>query len=128
MTILEANQFVTEVLQGLWSRWKPSNEEFCAWVEKLAIFDYEKARTAVRNVFFNVDSRAIKPPPEKILRQLRRDTSAEFSTAEKFIPEPGEVYGKKAQEEVVANILNGPDTQTRRWLVKYLDKKYPSEK
>jgi len=37
------------------------------------------------------------------------------------------LYGKEARELAYANILNGPDTPGRRWLIEHLKKTYPDK-
>ena len=71
MTNEEAKRFVSEVLQGLWPRWQPKEEEVRGLTERLRPYDYEKSRTIVNNVFFASESRGIDPPAGKILKALR---------------------------------------------------------
>lgn len=39
-------------------------------------------------------------------------------------PEP-RAFGKQGRDLAFADILNGPDSKTRRWLTKYLEGQYP---
>ena len=125
MNLEESKKFIAEVLQGLWPRWEPSMEELKVWNEKLALFDYEKARKITGDLFCKTNSK--NPPVKKIIGQLRYQASNIFNN-DKFVPEPGQIYGNEARDKAFADILNGPDTKTRRWLVKYLEKRYPPNK
>ena len=70
MTNDQANQFVEEVLRGLWSRWTPNDEEIRGWVVRLIRFDYGRAQKAVNELFFSTPNR-VNPPPQKVMAALR---------------------------------------------------------
>jgi len=69
MTNAEANQFVSEVLRGLWSRWEPNDEEIRGWTDRLPRFDYGRAQKAVSDLFFHTPNR-VTPPAAKVLAVL----------------------------------------------------------
>lgn len=127
MNEIESKQFVSEVLKGFWSRWEPNDEELRAWIIKLKPYDYERAKTAVRNLFFTMNQRMVEPPAGKIIKHLNINAVIETSPEDEYKREPGKIYGKEARDTAFANILNGPDNKTRRWLVEYLEKKYPDK-
>jgi hypothetical protein len=69
MTTAEANQFVSDVLRALWSRWDPGDEEIRGWTDRLTKFDYGRAQKAVNDLFFTTVSR-VAPPPDKVFAVL----------------------------------------------------------
>jgi hypothetical protein len=77
MTDLEAKNFVEQVLQGLWPRWEPKDEELRGWVSRLAKYDYDRGRQAVNNAFFDSDSHRIAPSPGKVFAALRQHARLE---------------------------------------------------
>jgi hypothetical protein len=70
MTNDQANQFVSEVLRGLWQRWEPQDEEIRGWVVRLIRFDYGRAQKAVNDLFFSTPNR-VNPPPQKVMAALK---------------------------------------------------------
>ena len=127
MTTLEAKKIVEEVLQGLWPRWSPNTYEVTSWVNKLRTYHYEKAEKAINTMFYEIEKRSIEPPAGRIVARLKAE-AVEFQPTDDFKKEPGKLYGKEARDKAFADILNGPDTKTRRWLMKYLEEKYPETK
>ena len=72
MTTTEANQFVSDVLRGLWPRWSPNDEELRGWTDRLTRYDYGRAQKAVNDLFFNLTSNTIAPPAGKVFSVLTR--------------------------------------------------------
>jgi len=72
MTSNEAEQFIEQVLKGLWPRWQPHDEEIRGWKARLQHYDYEKSRASLNNLFFSSSTRGIEPPPGKIINALRK--------------------------------------------------------
>lgn len=128
MTEIDARQFITNVMQGLWPSWKPSDILLELWVSKLRNYDYFKAEREIKNWMCETDYVAKAPAIGKILKYFNAKKVGTFvEQREEFVKEPGKLYGKEARDKAFADILNGPDTRTRRWLVKYLEKQYPEK-
>lgn len=85
MTSTEADNFISEVLQGYFPRWKPKQIEITGWKERLLSYDYNKAKRAVNNLFFGSESRGIDPPAGRILQALK---AYAYTNAEKSKNEP----------------------------------------
>ena len=69
----QAEQFIKEVLCGLWPRWEPKKEEMDGWIERLLFFEYGPAKQAVNNIFFeSATIRGIEPPAGKVLNAIRK--------------------------------------------------------
>ena len=66
-----ARLFITNILKGYYKKWKPSELEMDDWAEKLQVFDYERARTAMRSFYFSPSrGTSTTPPPGKIIAAL----------------------------------------------------------
>jgi len=129
MTEIDARQFIKNVMQGLWLSWKPSDILLELWVSKLRNYDYFKAEREIKNWICETDYVAKAPAIGKILKYFNAKKVGTFvEQREEFVEEPGKLYGKEARDKAFADILNGPDNKTRRWLVKYLEKQYPEKK
>lgn len=72
MTTVEAQDFVEKVLQGLWSVWKPKDEELSLWIERLRIYDYELCRQAIRNWYMQQRKSTMRPPMGLVLNVFRK--------------------------------------------------------
>jgi hypothetical protein len=68
----ETEQFISEVLGGLWPRWEPKKEEIDGWIFHLQPFDFLSAKHATNDLFFKITTRSIEPPAAKILACLRQ--------------------------------------------------------
>lgn len=69
MTTDKANQFVTEVLRGLWEGWEPHDTQIREWVVRLLRFDYDRAEKAVKDLYFDTAYRK-SPPANKVMAAL----------------------------------------------------------
>jgi hypothetical protein len=77
----QANQFIKEILGGLWPRWEPKQEEIDGWVERLLYFEYYSAKQAVNNMFFeSITVRGLEPPAGKILNAIRKTQQLKTGT------------------------------------------------
>ena len=68
----EAQNFITEVLCGLWPRWEPKDTELAEWKRRLMPYDYYRGKNAVQDLFFEATQRTIEPPAGKIISILRQ--------------------------------------------------------
>lgn len=128
MTNNEAEQFVNKVLRGLWPSWKPTDIFLDLWVSKLGNYDYFRAEQELKNWLCETDYITKTPPINKILKYLNAKKAGIFiEQQDEYIKEPGVLYGREARDKAFADILNGSDNRTRRWLVKYLEKVYPDK-
>lgn len=128
MTDNEATQFIENVLKGLWPSWSPTDMQYGLWISKLRNYDYFKAERELKNWICETDYVAKAPAIGKILKYFNAKKVGTFvEQREEFVKEPGKLYGKEARDKAFADILNGPDNRTRRWLVKYLEKQYPEK-
>ncbi|KKM86150.1 hypothetical protein LCGC14_1281880 [marine sediment metagenome] len=127
MTEPEATQFIEYVLKGLWPTWKPTDIELGLWLWKLKSFDYYKAEVEVKNWLCETLFPTKSPQIGKLLTYLSAHKAGDHKRKEddRFIKDPNKLYGNEARDLAFANILNGPDTPGRRWLVVYLEDKYP---
>jgi hypothetical protein len=188
MTKVDAQSFVQKILTGLWAEWEPTDIQLSNWMEKLQNCEYQRAKTAVENVWrtekiqhrrppqgrifealdacgekrekpdselppTTISISCIEPPPENPNRtehripvypdDLSRMNDPDFMrncghyVAQRFAEQTGGQWivvietpkidsglrGTEARDAAFADILNGEDTKTKRWLQRYFDTK-----
>lgn len=79
MTTPEANQFITDVLRGLWQRWEPQDCQIREWSIRLLKFDYGRAEKAVKDLFFSTSVRK-DPPAAKVMMALKENATIKVTT------------------------------------------------
>lgn len=74
----EAREFVTDVLCGEWSTWKPTNWQIRNWTLVLKDFEYEASVQAVRNYSMTEERKFKEPNIAKIKRLLQAEKNKEM--------------------------------------------------
>lgn len=89
MTETEAQNFVNDVLKGLWADWEPTDAQYSLWVRKLLRFQYNKAKVALENWFLETKYTGKQPDINKILKYLSTKRAYDRGILQ---PEPVKVF------------------------------------
>lgn len=70
MTQNEAQNFIKDVLKGLWPEWNATDIQLTNWMQKLRGCDYQRAKFAVENVWRSETIQHRRPPQGRIFEAL----------------------------------------------------------
>lgn len=70
MTETEAQNFVNDVLKGLWTDWEITDAQYSLWARRLLRFHYGKAKNTLENWFCEAKRTYKSPPINNILKYL----------------------------------------------------------
>ena len=119
MTFEESARFIT-VLKDYHKDWQPSDTEVTAWSKRLKNIDYQQAKTSLEEFMFRNPRRGKFPENGRILDWLRLYASIPKQD-DKFVPEPGVLYGQLAFENFFVNTINGEPSKMKELCETYIE-------
>jgi len=117
MTEIEAQNFISSQLQGLWQGWEPTDAQYGLWSRKLKRYDYHKAKEALNEWFCEQTINYKQPPINKILRWF--SIKKVFKTTEKKDPIPD--YELFDPEDIAYVLSFSPAGGKKPWPVQELE-------
>jgi hypothetical protein len=70
MTEIETQNFISQVLQGFWPEWTPTNAEYKVWIRKLQGYHYSKSEKALGEWLSEQEVQGKSPKMGKIFKAL----------------------------------------------------------
>lgn len=95
MNETEAQNFIEQVLKGLWPDWEPTDAQYGLWVRRLLRFQFYKAKDALEKWFCETQRTYKIPPINNILKYLSAKKAWDSSKAQ---PEAVKVFELYDQE------------------------------
>lgn len=114
---------IVDILRNLWPKWEGNDDELRVWYRKLLPLKYEPTKLAIEDYFAAQTTNYVRP----LLMPIKMKALAYGAGVEQG-PEPEEqrgdvLTGREAQRIAEANILAGPDTPAKRWVLRLRAKK-----